>query len=209
MLKRRASSPLPTSMSDVPIILDEKLHDPKRRRILPPVLDGQMRGWGTPQDKMYETFDEEDDGEEDIPDDEDPDATYNKHLDSPYKSANGFLHELHTLQRHRLLFSSQSAHEFSPNRRRDAPSVKDPASTRAPIHSSTSGGGEESSLLLATNSGKQQELNSVRNHYEEMNRWTFFTFESKQILIAFCRLLGSVVLSRRRELGPGVETNDI
>lgn len=169
MLKRRASSPPPTSLSDVPILLDEKLLDPKRRRILPPVLDGQMRGWGTPQDKMYETSDEEDDGEEDIPHDEfspnHPDATSNKHLDSPYKSANGFLHELHTLQRHRLLFSSQSAYESSSNRQRDALSAKDPVPSRAPIHSSNSGGGEESSLLLATNS-----LNSVRNHYEEMNR---------------------------------------
>ncbi|KAH7880462.1 uncharacterized protein C8R40DRAFT_255328 [Lentinula edodes] len=112
MLKRqRAPSPPPSSSSNVPLIFDstpvENARSTKRRRTQPPVLDGQMRGWGTPQDVLYETSDrEEDDGEENLVDDDQlysaPDISGGANPNSPYKSANGFLHELHTLQRHRL-----------------------------------------------------------------------------------------------------------
>lgn len=77
--------------------------DSKRRRVLPPVLDGDARGWAKP---AY------DDGEEEYESDEDIERQQDAHRNavdaqslSPYKSANSFLHDLHTLQRHRLMFA--------------------------------------------------------------------------------------------------------
>ncbi|KAE9410827.1 hypothetical protein BT96DRAFT_239680 [Gymnopus androsaceus JB14] len=187
MLKRRASSPPPSSSSSVPIISDstslENIRDSKRRRVLPPVLDGQMRGWGTAQDNLYQAFDEEDDGEEDIIDgDDNPDASsHNKNLDSPYKSANGFLHELHTLQRHRILFSNphptQFPYDSSSNQHHPSGKGPAPSPTLVPLSQ------REALSPLASNTQKQQELNSVKGHYEEMNRLAFRAFWSTKFFI--------------------------
>jgi len=102
--------------------------------------------------------------------------------DSAYKSTNNFLHELHTLQRHRLSFSPSQGYPnpFSPRHGspydfNQQPSKGMPDAAPSSMHAPA----------FASDIGKQHEFDSVREHYEEMNR-----------------LLGSVVLCRRRELDP-------
>lgn len=117
MLKRqRPISPTPT-LSSVPLVITDPFveRDTKRRRTLPPVLDGACRGWAQ---APLSINNEEDDGEEDyISDDENknipPTCSINCSLTQQqpgdktgYTSTNSFLRELHTLQQHRLLFSS-------------------------------------------------------------------------------------------------------
>ena len=116
MLKRqRPVSPIPT-FSSVPLVIADPFveRDMKRRRTLPPVLDGACRGWAQ---APLSINNEEDDGEEDyISDDENknivPNCSINCSLPQQqpgdkagYTSTNSFLRELHTLQQHRLLFS--------------------------------------------------------------------------------------------------------
>lgn len=120
MLKRqRQVSPTPT-FSSVPLVIADPYadfagRDTKRRRTLPPVLDGVCRGWA--HAPLF-INNEEDDGEEDyISDDEIENIVPNSSINfsltqqqpgdkAGYTSANSFLRELHTLQQHRLLFSS-------------------------------------------------------------------------------------------------------
>ena len=116
MLKRqRPVSPIPT-FSSVPLVIADPFveRDTKRRRTLPPVLDGACRGWAQ---APLSINNEEDDGEEDyISDDEIktvPNCSINCSLTqqqpgdkAAYTSTNSFLRELHTLQQHRHLFSS-------------------------------------------------------------------------------------------------------
>jgi len=118
MLKRsRPISPPPTS-SSVPLVAPDPPadlvgRDTKRRRTLPPVLDGTCRGWAqAPPLLINISEDEEDDY---ISDDEieniAPHSSTNCNLNqqpdkAEYTSTNSFLRELHTLQQHRLLFSS-------------------------------------------------------------------------------------------------------
>ncbi|KIK71263.1 hypothetical protein GYMLUDRAFT_52379 [Collybiopsis luxurians FD-317 M1] len=152
----------------------------KRRRVQPPVLDGQMRGWGTPQDILYEDFDEEDDGEEDVIEDEQPLTSDSAVLavNSPYRSANGFLHELHTLQRHRLLFTSSTSNpqlSFSPLPAHDSSSHQSHALSHQPDKGLVRTGANTrrecfEDSLSALNARKQQEYDLVKGNYEEMNR---------------------------------------
>ncbi|KAG5648162.1 hypothetical protein DXG03_006116 [Asterophora parasitica] len=115
MLKRqRQSSPPPS----IPLIEDpfpfqditEARRNSKRRRVLPPSLDGNSRGWGVfappsqDNDEDEEYVSEEDEGTEDNGDR----SRWAPYL-SEYKDANNVLNELHTLQQHRLLFSSGHA----------------------------------------------------------------------------------------------------
>ncbi|KAF7306718.1 hypothetical protein MIND_00463500 [Mycena indigotica] len=95
MLKRaRASSPSPTS--DIPLVVDEDVPR-KRARIVPPSLNGQERSATLPHDS--------DDGEEDDPR-ETTSSVEQSIVNTQYQQANTFLHELHTLHRHRLIFAS-------------------------------------------------------------------------------------------------------
>jgi hypothetical protein len=122
MLKRqRPVSPTPTFPSVPLFIADPSAdfvgRDTKRRRTLPPVLDGACRGWAQ---APLSINNEEDDGEEDYISDDDeiknivPNCSTNCGLTQQqpqgdkagYTSTNSFLRELHTLQQHRLLFSS-------------------------------------------------------------------------------------------------------
>jgi hypothetical protein len=118
MLKRqRPISPTPT-FSSVPLVTADPFveRDTKRRRTVPPVLDGACRGWAQAPLSINT---EEDDGEEDyISDDENKNIAPNYSINcsliqqqppgdkAGYTSTNSFLRELHTLQQHRLLFSS-------------------------------------------------------------------------------------------------------
>ncbi|KAJ3710494.1 hypothetical protein C8R42DRAFT_729394 [Lentinula raphanica] len=112
--RQRSSSPLPFSSSNA--LLEGNSapmgHDAKRRRIQPPILDGQMRGWGTSQDICGIHHDKEDDGEEDIVDEADASqalaASNGGDSNSCYKPANDLLYELHALHRHRHLISTNT-----------------------------------------------------------------------------------------------------
>jgi hypothetical protein len=121
MLKRQRPISPPPTFPTAPLVIDLPVdfvgRDTKRRRTLPPVLDGACRGWAQALPLSINSV--EDDGEEDyISDDEieniAPNFSINcslAHQQQPgdkteYASTNSFLRELHTLQQHRLLSSS-------------------------------------------------------------------------------------------------------
>ncbi|KAF5382909.1 hypothetical protein D9757_006320 [Collybiopsis confluens] len=205
MLKRRASSPL-LSSSNVPLVSDptplDKMRETKRRRVQPPVLNGQLRGWGNHQDIFLHQplDDEDDDGEEDVFEDDPSSDLVASMADSPYKSANDFLNELHALQRHRLLFASQSNSQSSYSRRSTLePLISEPHAlphqffpSDNALHAKPTlvGRNDTERALPALDSGRLQAPDAVKGNYEDMNR-----------------LLGSIVLSRRRELDPDSERN--
>ncbi|KAF9480450.1 hypothetical protein BDN70DRAFT_877590 [Pholiota conissans] len=109
MLKRqRQPSPLPSSPS-IPFVADAPSdmieRDSKRRRTVPPVLEGAARGWAAgqsvPNDDDEYTY-SDDEVQPDIPNPNQCQST------SEYKSTNTMLRELHTMHQHRLLFASPS-----------------------------------------------------------------------------------------------------
>jgi len=123
MLKRQRPFSPPPTFSSVPFVIadppaDLVGRDTKRRRTLPPVLDGASRGWA--QTPPLSIGNVEDDEEDYISDDEIENIAPNFSINccltqqqqqqpgdkAEYASANSFLRELHTLQQHRLLFSS-------------------------------------------------------------------------------------------------------
>ena len=147
MLKRqRPVSPTPT-FSSVPLVIadpsaDFVVRDTKRRRTLPPVLDGACRGWAQ---APLSIDNEEDDGEEDyISDDEIKNIAPNSLINcqqqqqpgdkAGYTSTNSFLRELHTLQQHRLLSSSPPPPPSS------ASSFLCGSSSKDAVHSSSNSG---------------------------------------------------------------------
>lgn len=126
MLKRQRPVSPPPTFSSVPLFIadlpaDLVGRDTKRRRRLPPVLDGTYRGWA----QAPPLSNVEDDEEDYVSDDEvekiAPNFSINCSLTqqqqpgekAEYTSTNSFLRELHTLQQHRLLFSSPPP--FSPS----------------------------------------------------------------------------------------------
>lgn len=127
MLKRQRPVSPPPTFPSVPLVTadpptDFVERDTKRRRTLPPVLDGASRGWA--QAPPLSINNAEDDDEEDyISDDAVENITPNFSINcsltqqqqpgnkdkAEYTSTNSFLRELHTLQQHRLLSSSSRA----------------------------------------------------------------------------------------------------
>ncbi|KAJ6509302.1 hypothetical protein C8R47DRAFT_17559 [Mycena vitilis] len=187
MLKRhRPVSPPPPGPS-IPLVSDtlpdSHRRESKRRRILPPSLDGQARRSSFGID--------EDDGEED--DDEMDGRTpsgsrapgSNVH-NAEYESANTFLHDLHALHRHRLIFASPSPpfqpEISSPLRFQHKPYLPPslPDYPRIPDKQDASGMRDFGRGLPF------EEVQSVKERYEDTNR-----------------LLGSLFLTRRKQLDPG------
>ena len=115
MLKRQRVPSPPLSFSSVPFISDTPAdlieRKAKRRRTQPPVLDGASRGWARPAETPS------DDEEDPISDDE-AELLVSSHpsqqQQSEYKSTNTMLRELHTLQQHRICFSSSSTAQNTP-----------------------------------------------------------------------------------------------
>lgn len=200
----------------------------KRRRIHPPVLDGAQRGWAKPPVSSVPHVDDSD-GEEDWIDGED-DAETGHFAASPdytdYKRANTMLHEMHALHQHRLMFtqpnSQPSSHLYLPPHAAGFSAPPPPMATHPhnlwhPTHGlrhppSISSNGKlfiptlpecplpefYSHLLHAAQAPTESaahtpwdfhEVKSVRERYEDTNK-----------------LLGSVFLSRRRELQEGPES---
>ncbi|KDQ30564.1 hypothetical protein PLEOSDRAFT_1101552 [Pleurotus ostreatus PC15] len=198
MLKRqRPSSPFPSS-SDSPIACDpyNDLQLPpatKRQRIAPPSLDGPSRGWGGSH--TTQTSDNADDGEEDLEYEDDHDAmcdasSTEAHLiREKYKSTNTMLSELHIQHQHRILFAPSAL----PTRSTPLASASEGKRINAPISSSSLPGHSsgpnrvDHSLRIATKSeGNKAPLEDqdVAEKYKQTNK-----------------LLGDLVLSRRRQIG--------
>lgn len=122
MLKRQRPASPPPSARDIPLmmaaesLMDAPQRTAKRRRVLPPLLDGKARGWGLRGDDNIDYDNEEDDEEEESASEES--VHQNVHDAGQYKSTNSFLHDLHALHQHRLIFSSSPPHlHLTPNQR--------------------------------------------------------------------------------------------
>ncbi|PPR01184.1 hypothetical protein CVT24_006060 [Panaeolus cyanescens] len=239
MLKRqRPASPPPVpTFSETPFITDpvdlsliERHH--KKRRVLPPSLDGTSRGWAKPHEHHIPRFDDDDEEyyESDDEHEEAPGSSRGNnnngsnfsssqqqaHYASPYKSTNQLLRELHTVNQHRLLFSSP-AHNLSLASQQASGSgsqqqqfglyhssslLSDNASEPMSHHPSNSLSGFGHNSEGITSPRRQEwhrsfsgvdkedavmsnEVSRVTERYESTNR-----------------LLGSLFLSRRRQLEP-------
>lgn len=142
MLKRpRASSPPPpppsvpqgTSPED---IID--IHDLKRRRVAPPSLDGQTRGWNRPSNLNSA---EDEDEDEDYVAEEAQDGRNEPESTQPsleaeneeYTAVNSVLKEIHILHKHRQIFLEP----VSPlsNTQQDYPSCPETDKNRILYHS--------------------------------------------------------------------------
>ena len=128
MLKRQRPVSPPPSFPDVPLLPSEPVscdlsrHTVKRRRVLPPSLDGPSRGWGSP----FIFNQNDDDGEDDEDDDMgaaiqnvDGAPTDMATIQTPssvaeYKSVNSLLHDLHAEHQYRRV-SSSTATAFAPD----------------------------------------------------------------------------------------------
>lgn len=187
MLKRQRPSSPPPSISDIPLV-DDSSHDFKRRRILPPILDGPSRGWGTSQ--------EEDIYEEDADiSDEEREHTSSSSSSNPdvveYRSANTVLRELHTLNQHRL---TQAFASPPRNAARSSTHFIDPYPYSHPICLS------KSHLPLISDRLRAQAETKISLPYEPLPS---NSDESRIVMQRYedtNRLLGSLFLSRRRQL---------
>ncbi|KAG1757897.1 hypothetical protein EDB19DRAFT_1659685 [Suillus lakei] len=217
----RTIRPLPHR--ETPDMFSHESHA-KRRRIHPPVLDGAQRGWGKPPTSSMPHADDSD-GEEDWIDGED-DAATGHFAASPdytdYKRTNTMLHEMHALHQHRLMFNQPSSqppsHLYLPphvgfsappppmathphnlwhstHGLRHPPSISSnaklfiPALPECPLpefYSHLPHVAQASTGSAAHTSMDFHEVKSVRERYEDTNK-----------------LLGSLFLSRRRELQEG------
>lgn len=183
MLKRQRPSSPPPSISNIPFV-DDSSHDFKRRRIFPPILDGPSRGWGMSQEEdIYEedagTSDEE---RENTSSSSNPDV-------AEYKSANTALRELHTLNQHRLTFASSSR-----NAARSCTHFIDPCSYSHPICLSKSHLPPISDRLRAQAETKVSLSHEPLPSNSDESRIVMQRYEDTN------RLLGSLFLSRRRQL---------
>ena len=166
-------------------------HQSKRRRVLPPVLDGQARGWGKTddEDEDEEECEEEDQGNAKSIDGGFADTTR-------YKSANGVLYELHELHRRRYLSSSSGPSR--PPTICSSPQIHDKNGILA---GQSWPSGLNLELEVPENVTPINELERVTERYEESNRYDRFVICHVVYPLTTLRLLGSLFLSRRRELG--------
>jgi len=156
--------------------------DAKRRRIAPPVLDGDARGWATHNR-------DESDGEEDVESDAVPEW-HDAAATAEYKDANSFLHDLHALHQHRLMFCPAPLPLHPPN----------PYS--CPLTSNPIG----KSVIPQVPQRQQRHKDRITNIPEPGG--TVLDLEVVRVKERYedtNKLLGSLFLSRRRELGADVE----
>ncbi|KAG7099449.1 hypothetical protein E1B28_001300 [Marasmius oreades] len=185
MLKRpRPHSPLLLT-SNFPMTgsLDVILPTAKRRRLLPDSSDHTSQ----PTRPGYDCDDDEEDFDE-----LEQDVSNSATVDSPYKDTNSFLYELHTLHRHRQLFSQQLLHEAQPSQRMahllqytrgDNEFPSQSVAAASPLGPTVYPSGSFKLPLETSGSNVLFEVEAVKARYEETNR-----------------LLGSLFLSRRQEL---------
>ncbi|KAK1229396.1 hypothetical protein PQX77_007573 [Marasmius sp. AFHP31] len=190
MLKRQRPPSPPPSMSSFATSspLDMVLPFSKRRRVLPHSSD-------SPSESTRTRVHWEDD--EEYTDEPENDNSRAVNMDSPYKETNSVLYELHTLNRHRLLFSPhQQPPAQKPSSSLDSSlHANHTWSTQQELHPVAAVSFQDAQLdrhppdhrkhLFGGNSDSNPDLEVqfVRERYEDTNR-----------------LLGSLFLSRRREL---------
>ncbi|KAJ7102160.1 hypothetical protein B0H15DRAFT_813431 [Mycena belliarum] len=183
MLKRLRPASPPPSEPSIPLISEPPRHS-KRRRILPPSLDGQSRH------TMLRTDEDDGDGEEDegeinVSDGNNSGPSVLTGSNTEYESANTVLHDLHALHRHRLIFSSplpsfvHSGHHYSPHSPDKTLVTSLPHYPLSPDAKDMSGRPDFRCQLPS------EEVQSVKERYEDTNR-----------------LLGSLFLNRRKQLDP-------
>jgi len=214
MLKRqRPVSPPPSS--DVPLIaidISHQNHEAKRRRILAPVLDGEKRGWGIPHQESYDDDDDETELQE-YPERTDVENEAQSQDSGMYKSTNTFLHDLHALHQHRLIFSGSSTSTPSSSnlssQQRQASSS--PLRTPSSQYSQSSYDNTPTKFNLppisersSISSFDDQDLNTEKDGCDVGDGMTLCEVQRvKERYEDTNRLLGSLVLSRRRELQGG------
>ena len=192
MLKRQRPSSPPPSISNIPLV-DDSSHDFKRRRILPPILDGPSRGWGASQEEdIYEedasTLGEE---QENTSSSSNPDVV-------EYSSANTVLRELHTLNQHRLTqaFASpprnaarSSAHFIDPySYSHLSKSHLPPISDRLRAQAET-----RISLPHEPLSSNSDESRIVMQRYEDTNRYLDYLYDNENSSLNSRQVIGIVV----------------
>jgi len=197
MLKRQRPVSPPPSHHTIPLVADplpfrtDPGRDFKRRRVLPPSLDGHSRGWGVP-----DPADGADDDEEYVASEgeavegNDDRSAWAEHT-SEYQKANNVLHELHALHQHRLLFSSNS-HLSLPQRSPLEPSTlgthhhdrhSKMIMPQRPVMQTKDPAFDPSGSGYSGSHSSKDEVHRVTERYGDTNR-----------------LLGSLFLSRRRQL---------
>ncbi|KAL0575028.1 hypothetical protein V5O48_006929 [Marasmius crinis-equi] len=189
MLKRQRAPSPPPSVSNVSSTgpFDLVLPFSKRQRMLP--------SEGLSQPNHSHGHWEED---EEYSDDLENGVSQSAIVNSPYKETNSVLYELHTLHRHRLLFSQSqqrsSTHKFgilseAAKHANDAgPTQSLPQPIAASYQHLTPSSPLDNRIPHSgsnSDAHPEHEVQSVRERYEDTNR-----------------LLGSLFLSRRRELEP-------
>jgi len=195
MLKRqRPATPPPSSLDDYPFdslirpppTIDSSQPRSKRQRTRPPPLDGALRGWLESGPSPHGDSDGEEDWTEDAGDAVTSSLPPSTTPDQ-YKDTNSLLHELHVLNQHRLLFvHSPRDRSLNPARHNhtQGPLVQEgctlPYRTAFPQPKL-----ESQSCFIGSQAkkGLVEEVECVRQRYEDANR-----------------LLGSLFLSRRREV---------
>lgn len=221
MLKRQRPSSPPPSKPSVPLLDSDMMiaRDSKRRRTLPPVLDGTSRGWGQPQCNDPEL--------EELSDDElvesEQTGVQNSRIDSAeYKSANSVLRELHTLYQNRLIFSPTNPWINSPSRLNPSPPQPQPVSVPYDAHipnskflpalSEHSKGPSYTGNTAGVGNGMiiENEVHLVTERYENTNRYlsSFQNLLVTMLKMNVPRYLGNLFLSRRRELGSNSQDQD-
>jgi hypothetical protein len=182
MLKRKRPVSPPPSLPDVFVDSDPSLPGltfHKRQRTLPPVLDGQARGWNLPSQEGVDYESDSDgsiftEGSGNLSGDEVQAAAWD------YKSANSLLHHMHQ----RRLVSSSSYHLSEPSRYQErhtfpsAPKSATPNTLAMPHedHAYTRDmvGAALPSHIGASSSIHMDELQRVKDRYEDSNKYVFF-----------------------------------
>lgn len=192
MLKRQRPSSPPPSISNIPLV-DDSSHDFKRRRILPPILDGPSRGWGASQEEdIYEedasTLGEE---QENTSSSSNPDVV-------EYSSANTVLRELHTLNQHRLTqafvspprnAARSSAHFIDPySYSHLSKSHLPPISDRLRAQAET-----RISLPREPLSSNSDESRIVMQRYEDTNRYLDYLYKNENSSLNSRQVIGIVI----------------
>ncbi|KAF8624832.1 hypothetical protein AX15_005715 [Amanita polypyramis BW_CC] len=178
MLKRQRpvtpvpSMPLLAEPSPLDLVMMEREHKRRRTTSTTP-LDEPWMDWGHSLQAIVDHANNTQKEEAEMMVSADP-------FNSEYKSANTILRELHTLHQHRLLFA-ESGTSFLHGSLFHTPSLSSsPPKITSPTISDHPRGTNSSEIETSCNNEKTQ----VKERYEQRNR-----------------LLGSMFLSRRRELG--------
>lgn len=212
MLKRQRPVSPPPSIPSIPLIVDADImtqRDLKRKRVLPPILDGGSRGWG----RLDHQEDEEDEEYTSERDDTGDTGGNRPEDQNEYKQANNVLHELHTLHQHRLIFAPHVSQDFPYHKHSAISSIlppdiqhrnfgSDAYTSERPISQDGRNPGPYSEVQHMGSHTSKDEVLCVTERYEDTNKFSPSLSQLRMLVLTFFsqRLLGSLFLSRRRQL---------